>query len=812
MIGSTLGHFRITDKLGEGGMGEVYLATDTRLDRRVALKVLPEEVASDPDRRGRFEAEARAASAINHPNITAIYDVGETDGIHYIVMEHIDGEDLGARMASGSLDEIEIVRIGRRVAEALAEAHAAGITHRDIKPANIMLTAGGQVKVLDFGLAKLRADGVDPLDEAAPTQTITQPGMVMGTVRYMSPEQALGKSLDARSDLFSLGIVLYELATGRAPFVGETSAETITKISRDEPAPVRSLNDGLSAELERIIRKCLEKDPDRRYQGARDLAVDLRNLARDGDSGATGQVEAPRSRPTWPAAVAVAAAVVIVIVGFVLVLGQSGSSDRVVESIAVLPFENATGDEEIGYLCDGLSEGLINSLARIPNLRVISRRSSWIFKDSVDDLRTIGERLGVEALVVGRMSTRGDNLAVSAELVDVRDSRQLWGGRYTRTDNDVLGIEEELATTIAETLNIELSGETAGELARRFEVDPEAHRLYLLGRRFAVGSATEMAKSVDYFQRAIEADPDYALPWAGLADVYITQAHHGAVSREEATEKAREAVARALEIDDGLPEALAASAEIKYLFEWDWVGAEEDLTRALEANQGSDFAHKSFAYYLSAVGRFDEAIEQARICKRLDPLSPNAFHLEAFALMGKREFDRAAVEFRAALDLNPNWTWGYIKLAKTYADGGRCEDAFATATAAEAQLHGGGTPLARSWLGYTYALCGDAARTEESLAILDAWAAERYVDPVVYGIVYAGMGDTDRLLAELGRSIDDHSINGVYLPVIPAYYAPGLEHDPRFLELMDRLGFTSDAGLRHNQDTTIVVQNSRDES
>jgi len=460
-----------------------------------------------------------------------------------------------------------------------------------------------------------------------------------------------------------------------------------------------------------------------------------------------------------------------------------------VSSIAVLPFENGTGDEEIEYLCDGLTEGLINSLSRIPDLKVISRRSAWAFKDSADDLETIGEKLGVQALVLGRMTARGDELAVSAELVDVNDSHQLWGGRYTRADNDVLAIEQDLATTIANTLKIELSGETAVELARRFEVDPEAHRLYLQGRRFAVGSATEMAKSADYFERAIETDPDYAMPWAGLADVYLTQAHHGAVNREEAVSKARDAVDRALEIDGKLAEALAASAEIKYLFEWDWEGAEEDLKRALAANQGSDFAHKAAAYYLSAVGRFDETIEHARICKELDPLSPNAFHLEAFALMGKREYGRAAQEFLAALDLNPNWTWGYIKLAKTYADGGKCEAAFRIAESAEAELHGGGTPLARSWLGYTYALCGDSKRTEETFAILDAYAEERYVDPVVYGIVYAAMGDTDRLLEELGRSIDEHSINAVYMPVVPAYYAPGLENDPRYIELMDRLGF-----------------------
>ena len=465
MIGSTLGHFRITGKLGEGGMGEVYLATDTRLDRKVALKVLPEDVASDPDRRGRFEAEARAASAINHPNITAIYDVGETDGVHYIVMEHIDGEDLSCQ------DGVGVVG-GRRDRSDRAQGRGGvgrGPRGRDHPPRyqarehHVDRGRSGEGARFRSRKAATRTR-FDPLDEAAPTQTITQPGMVMGTVRYMSPEQALGKSLDARSDLFSLGIVLYELATGQAPFVGETSAETITKISRDDPAPVRSLNDGLSAELERIVRKCLEKDPDRRYQSARELAVDLRNLARDGESGSTETVIEPSPKPRRRIGIVVAAAVAVaaVVFGAASYFNRGPSAGPTVSSIAVLPFENGTGDEEIDYLCDGLTEGLINSLSRIPDLKVISRRSAWAFKESADDLQTIGEKLGVQALVLGRMTARGDELAVSAELVDVSDSHQLWGGRYTRADNDVLGIEKELATTIADTLKIELSGDTAG--------------------------------------------------------------------------------------------------------------------------------------------------------------------------------------------------------------------------------------------------------------------------------------------------------------------------------------------------------------
>jgi serine/threonine protein kinase/tetratricopeptide (TPR) repeat protein len=788
MIGTTLSHFRITEKLGEGGMGEVWLAEDVRLGRTVALKILPPARAESEDRRRRFEDEARAASALNHPGIAHIYDVGEADGIHFIAMEHVDGDSLDHRMARSALTTSEIVDLGARLADALAAAHKQGITHRDIKPSNVMITNEGRLKVLDFGLAKLRpALGKGGGD--ATTQTMTQPGVVMGTVQYMSPEQALGKEADHRSDIFSTGVVLYQMATGRLPFSGSTPTETITEIVRSEAEPVSELNPSTPPELERIIRKCLEKDASRRFQSARELAVDLDNLKRDTESGVTVTAFERRAPSRVAMAGVIAAALIMVVAGFALIRSDLWTtSGEAIESIAVLPFENGTGDEESDYLCDGLTEGLINTLSQIPNLKVISRRSTFAFKDSEDDPQTIGRKLGVQALLMGRLVQRGAQLAVSAELVDVEDNHQLWGGRFNREQGDVLTIEAELTKTIAQTLRIELSPDTAENLDRRYAVDPEAHRLYLQGRKFSIGSAKEMNKAVEYFQQAIAKDPGYALPYAGLADVYTTLALH--VGREEALEKSKIAVRQALEIDANLAEALAASAERKYLLEWDWVGAERDFKRAVEVNPGSDFVRKSYAYYLSAVGRFDDAIEHATIAKELDPLSPSAFHLVAYSLMGKREYDRAAAEFRAALDLNPNWTWGYIKLTKTYADNGQCEEAFATAEDAEAELHGGGTPLARSWMGYSYGKCGDTERAEAALQTLDEFAENADVDPIAYGIIYSALGDKDRLLDELERSVDNHSTLAAFMPAVPTYYMPGLEDDPRFLSLMKRIGFT----------------------
>jgi uncharacterized protein (TIGR02996 family) len=784
VIGRTISHYRIAEKLGSGGMGEVYLAEDSRLGRNVAVKILPPEVAEDAGRRKRFEAEAKAASAINHPNITHIYDIGEADGVHFLAMEYVEGTDLAARLASAPLEIDDILAIGTQTADALAEAHDRGIVHRDIKPGNIMVNPRGQVKVLDFGLAKLRAHWGDVHDDEAVTETMTQPGVVVGTVRYMSPEQALGKVMDARTDVFSLGVVLYELATGHAPFTGETPTETITKITRDQPRPVRSCNASIPDELERIIRKCLEKDPDRRYQSTRDLAVDLHNLKRDTESGVTALpvVEATR-RPVRRiafAAGAILAMVAAVVVGATL-LRPNG---KTVESVAVLPFENGTGDPDAAYLCDGLTESLISSLSALPDLRVISRRSSFTFKDNTEDPQTIGRKLGVDALVMGRVSRAGEQLAVSAELVDVDDNSQLWGERLEHRDDDVLAIEKDLSLALTRALDIDVTGEAASQLARRYEIDPEAYQLYLRGRQLMVGSSREMDKAMDYLTQATEIDPDFALAHAELGRAYVLRAYHSVMDRETALASARESVQTALAIDGQLAEAHAVSAEIKYLFDWDWEGADRDLQRAVELNPGSDTARLIYADFLVSMGRYQEAILQSERAKELDPLSPSAAHMLAFALMGVHEYDRAAAEFRAALDLNPNWTWGYIKLSKTLADSAQCDQAFATAEEAEAQLHGGSTPLARAWLGYTYATCGDLERGQAALRDLDAMAVEGYVDPGVYAELYCAIGTMDQVLDALERSVADRSPDAIYLPVIPDYFLPELADEPRYHALL----------------------------
>jgi non-specific serine/threonine protein kinase len=531
--GQRLGPYEITAPLGAGGMGEVYRARDVRLDRSVAVKILPAELSGDAHYRQRFEREARAASALSHPHIAHVYDVGEQDGTHFIAMEHVEGENLRQLVSRGPLEVDRIVSLGTQMAEALEEAHARGIVHRDIKSANAVVTPKGQLKVLDFGLARRADDRARSLDSQLSTDAQTRAGMVVGTVPYMSPEQALGKDVDARTDLFSLGVVLYELATGRLPFAGDTATQTIDQICHATPPEIGASRQDVPAELERIVRKCLEKDRDRRYTSARDIVVDLRNLQRDRVS-PTGPLGAPARRasrrPLWLGAALLAAAALALVAG---VLYRGAAKGASIGSVAVLPFENATGDPANDYLSDGISESLITKLSGLPGLRVISRTSAFAFKGKAVAAAEIGRKLGVDALLLGTLAQRGSNLAISAELVSVRDDTQLWGERYSRAADDVLAVEGEIATTIARHLRRELSGDQREKLARASSDDPEAYRLYLRGRGFLVGNQQEMDKGVDYLQQAVARAPDYALAHAGLAEAYTRQAFLRGSGREE---------------------------------------------------------------------------------------------------------------------------------------------------------------------------------------------------------------------------------------------------------------------------------------
>ena len=529
--GTRLGHYEIVDQIGVGGMGEVYRAHDTQLNRMVAIKVLPRELAADEDLLQRFEREAKAASAISHPNIAHIYGIGESDGRHFIVMELVEGDTLAARLHDTPLETGELIDIGIQVADALDEAHTKGVTHRDVKTANVMVTARGVVKLLDFGLAKV-VEPEQSADAEVPTKLQTSAGLVLGTLQYMSPEQALGRQVDGRSDLFSLGVVLFELATARQPFTAPTTTETLARIAHAEPEAIARLNYDAPPELERIIRKCLEKDPTSRYQAARDLVVDLKTLRRDRESASRVVIpadgvasSAPDQRVPPPVrAMAVGVGVFVLVLALATAVFLTGMlrGGPDIESLAVLPFENASGDPDTEYLSDGVTEAIINTLADLSDIRVISRSVAFQYKGRVVDPAAVGAEFGVDALVLGRITQRGNDLSVGAELVRTADSAQVWGEQYARQMNDLLAVQDDIAAEVAEALRLELTGAGEDALAGRATTDPAAYQEYLRGRcHWARRSVDGLRRSSGHFQATIAIDPAYALARGYLALAHV---------------------------------------------------------------------------------------------------------------------------------------------------------------------------------------------------------------------------------------------------------------------------------------------------
>ncbi len=785
--GDKLGHFEIREKIGAGGMGEVFLAEDLRLGRRVAIKILPAEVAADPGRRSRFAREARAASALSHPNIAHIYDVGEQDGTHFIAMEYVEGADLSEKLSESSLEQDEILDIAVQVADALEEARGKGIVHRDIKPANIALTGRGEVKVLDFGLAKL----MQPLESESGDHTAslsqTAEGAVLGTAHYMSPEQAQGSKIDTRSDLFSLGTVLYEMVAGRKAFDSDGLLGIIHAITHREPEALARFNYEVSPELERIILKCLEKEPDHRYQTPRGLLVDLRSLQRTNQSGTmtSSQIDLGGKPPRRRGLLAgILASVAVAAVAAVYFLAPRAGAE--IDSLVVIPFENTTGDEEVEYLCDGVTESLINTLAQVPDLKVISRISAFSLKGQEIDHAAVGSRLNVDALLFGRVVRHGDDLDISTELVAAKDSRQLWGERYTRPVGEVQSISNDITGTIAKTLQLELAG---GDelLERRSAANPEAYRLYLKGMYFTTGTRREMDSAIDSFQQAIALDQDFALAWAGLAHTYSRQLFLRGSEREPTFGLATEAARKAMELDPDLPEASTASGLIKMYFNWDWAGAEADLRRGYERSDGTVPPVMTYGDFCIFTTNYDKAVELHSRAEELDPLSHVTAHDLGFTYMAMKEYDKAAAQFKRALDLNPNWVWGHIKLGKTYAHMGRCTEALESAAVAEDLLAGSGTPSTRSWLDYTYALCGETAKARAGLADLES--REEYVDPSLLAIIQIGLGDNEGAIANFEKSFEDQSTNMVFLKMTPDIYPGDYAEDPRFKDLVRRVGF-----------------------
>ena len=758
-------YYRIQKKLGEGGMGEVYLAEDTRLGRPVALKFLPASYQYDSERRTRFLKEARAASALRSPNIAAIYDIGEHDGAMFIAMEYVEGEVLSQRIDLRTLATRDVIDIAIQIADALDEAHALGIIHRDVKSSNLIVTERGMVKMLDFGLAKMIHPS-NSIDSADPTVAVggqTAVGVVLGTISYMSPEQALGRDLDQRSDIFSQGVVMYEMLTGRLPFEGASATEIVDNIIHKEPIAIAQFNYDVPPELERIVRKCMEKDRERRYNSTRELAIDLRNLQRDGDSSAaTNAIGSRKTRST-----------------------RRVRARKTIDSLAILPLINAGDDPDTEYLSDGITESIINNLSQLPKLRVMARSSVFRYKGQEPDPQIVGQQLGVRGLLTGRVLQRGDLLIIKAELVDAEDGTHLWGEQYSRKLSDIFTIQEEISREISDKLRLRLSGAEKKQLTKRYTENTEAYQRYLKGRFYWNKRTLEgLEKGIEYFQKAIDSDPGYALAYAGLADSYNILVSYSALAPHDAFPKAKAAATRALEIDRKLAEAHTSLAFVKFGYDWDWSGAERAFKQAIRLNPGYPYAHNFYAVLLAALGRFDDALTHIRNAQELDPLSLPINTNLGWLLYLARRYEEAIEQYLKTIDLDEGFPLAHRRLAQTYEQTRRYSDADAEYQKALA-LSGEDIELITA-RGHFYAVVGETNKVREVLNELEGLAKSRYVPSYLVARIYLGLGDIDRMFELLYKALEERYGYLAYLEVEPMF--DPIRTDPRYDALVVRMG------------------------
>lgn len=745
--GKSLGPYAIERILGRGGMGEVYQAVDTRLARAVAIKILPEHLASEPDALKRFEREAKALAALSHPNILSIYDIGTDGSISYVVMELLQGETLRQYLDRIGISWQRATEIAIGIAEGLAAAHSKGVIHRDLKPENIFITSDGRVKILDFGLA--RRSTTTMLNELSnsPTATAeTSLGTVMGTLPYMSPEQLRGETVDARSDLFSFGCMLREMITGQHPFRRATGAETTAAILKEDPPDLSKSDKNVPAELSILMAHCLKKNPEQRLHSSHDLAIALQSIL---TASATKPVRTKSSRSTRQGAPAIA-------------------------SLAVLPFVNVSADPDMDYLSDGITESLMNSLAQLPNLKVMSRSSVFRYKGSSQDPRSAGRELRVQAVLTGRVQQRGMNLLVSTELVDVRNNTHLWGEQYNKPLSDIFAIQEEISREISQKLQLKLTGKQQQFLLKRYTENTEAYHIYLKGRYYWNQRTPEGAKKgIEYFLEAISKDPNYALAYAGLSDCYRAL---------EEMQSARVYALKALSMDQDLAEAHQCLGRIQF-HAWDWDEAEAGFKRAIQLNPNYAEAHHSYSHYLIAMGRIEESLAESMLCLNLDPVDSALNAHLAWHYLVSRQYEEAMRQSRKTLELDPHYYAGRMFLGVSFRMKGMYREAipeFQKAIQVSEE-----SADARAALAHCYGLAGQEA---EARKILEEWSDSSkptHFTPLETALVYVGLGEKEQAFHWLQNAYRQRDAEIVYLNV-DAIWDP-LRTDPRFKELLQKM-------------------------
>ncbi len=784
MIGKTLSHYRIVEKIGAGGMGEVYRARDERLGRDVALKVLPAGTLGDEHARKRFRKEAQALSKLSHPNIATVFDFDTEDGTDFLAMELVEGVTLSDKLAAGALSEKEITRLGMQLAEALEEAHERGVVHRDLKPGNVMVTAKGQAKVLDFGLAKLVRP--DVASATAPTESFTETQAAAGTLPYMAPEQLRGETVDARTDIHALGAVLYEMATGQRPFQERLATALVDDIMHKPPPLPGRLKPDLSPRLEELILKCLEKEPERRYQSAKEIAVDLRRLGVPSTAVRAEARPGPQRKAVWVVGltvVALAAVLVGLNVGKLRERLLGGAAPGQITSLAVLPLENLMGDSEQDYFVDGMHDELIANLAKIGALTVISRTSAMRCKGTDKSLPEIARELGVDAVIEGTVRRAGNQVRITVQLIEAATDKHLFAESYQRELRNILALQSEVAQAIAREIKVAVTPEEEARLARARTVNPEAYEAYLKGR-YQLSKWTEDStkKGMEYFRRAIEIDPGYAPAYAGLADAYYGLSNLYLPPRE-AMPKARAAALKALEIDERLAEAHTSLAMVKAFYDWDWEGAEREFKRALELNPGYADAHLWYGCHLVGVGRSEEALAQAKQAQDLDPLSPgiNGYGGLVFYLAG--QYDQAIERARKAIEMEPTPIAHWV-LGLAFEQKGMYKEAVAEYRKAVSL---GGGPQGQAVLGHGSAVSGQTSEARKILAQLMALSKRTFVSGYGIATIYAGMGEKDQAFGWLEKAYEQRAENLVWLKIDPRFES--LRDDHRFQSLLRRLNF-----------------------